>query len=680
MPTPDNPLEASIAAYNRWREELAHAVTAYHDWLEANAQLDMGQSIRFFDLVETLNKGKLTVAVLGECARGKSALVNALLFPDHEGGLLPTAPAGATRCPTEILHDAKEEPGLRLLSMKSRFRQASMAQLRKSAVDWSKLPLDTASAPAMREALAAIAETKAMKAQEARLQGFMPMAAGGEGVAGDEDVVAVPAWRYAVLNIPHSLLANGLAILDLPGPEDIAADPELSLSTLPRADAILFVLAADKGIAGEDLDVWGRFAKPAPPPKIAVVNRIDLLDGWAQAGAEAEAAVRARVEAAAKVLSLDATRVIPVSAREALEGRAAKDGERVSRSGIASLEEFLVREIVPGRRRTLCRMISDEIGAQLASSRVSIARELEANEALVSELKGQAGKSKEVVTKLWQKISAEKAAYAAALAEYKVSSADLSKRREALMGMLDPVKLDAMLESSQKSLEGSWTTAGLQRGMRELAKLMSEDFERVFEASEGIKKLMQGVYDTFIGKFGFQPMVIPALDLEPHRDKLRQLMVDTDAFAKDPVNIIAMEKGFVVKKFHKTLIAQARALFSHAKVESERWLRAVTVPLETQMRDHKQQLQARLDNLTKINERSSGITGRLAELEKASADLARRRAMVEDLLARVSAEAGAPGAAPSQPSQPAAGEPAPAAEAAPAGPLISDDLMAGLTG
>jgi hypothetical protein len=238
------------------------------------------------------------------------------------------------------------------------------------------------------------------------------------------------------------------------------------------------------------------------------------------------------------------------------------------------------------------------------------------------------------------------------------------------------VKLDAMLESSQKSLEGSWTTAGLQRGMRELAKMMSDDFEQVFEASEGIKTLMQGVYDTFIGKFGFQPMVIPALDLESHRDKLRQLMVETDAFAKDPVNIIAMEKGFVVKKFHKTLIAQARALFSHAKVESERWLRAVTVPLETQMRDHKQQLQSRLDNLTKINERSSGIAGRLAEMEKASAELLARRAMVDDLLTRVAAEAG-PAAAATQPAATEGPKPGPA-EAAPAGPLISDDLMAGL--
>ena len=58
--------EAEIARYNRWREDLTQSVHAYHDWLEANSQLDVQQSIRFYDLLENLNKGRLMLAFLAE--------------------------------------------------------------------------------------------------------------------------------------------------------------------------------------------------------------------------------------------------------------------------------------------------------------------------------------------------------------------------------------------------------------------------------------------------------------------------------------------------------------------------------------------------------------------------------------------------------------------------------------
>jgi len=163
-------------------------------------------------------------------------------------------------------------------------------------------------------------------------------------------------------------------------------------------------------------------------------------------------------------------------------------------------------------------------------------------------------------------------------------------------------------------MEDSWTTVGLQRAMRELAKLMSADFERVFAASEDIKKLMQGVYNTFVEKFGFQRMNLPSLDLELHATKLKLLVAETDQFSRDPVNV-ANYKSFFVKKFHASHVAQARALFTDARTQGERWVQAVTLPLEVQMKDHKQLLQSRLDNLSKINEKSTGINEQLAELK-----------------------------------------------------------------
>jgi len=289
---------------------------------------------------------------------------------------------------------------------------------------------------------------------------------------------------------------------------------------------------------------------------------------------------------------------------------------------------------VPMRRQILCRAVVGEIGGMMASSRAQLAKKQKGNQDQIAELNGLVGKSREVVAKLWAKITAEKNAYNAALAEYKVNFSQFSAKRAVLQELLNTGRLDAALAKSAQAIQDSWTTVGLQRGMNELVRVMSENFETVFRESEDIKKLMQGVYNTFIAKFGFQKMTIPALDLDPQRTKLQLLVHQTEAFVKDPVNVFGKEKHFVVKNFYSTLVKAARQAYLDAKNQTERWLQAVILPLEVQIKDHKAQLQSRLDNLSRINEKTSSIHEQMALLKAAEADLKRQRDMIEGLIAR----------------------------------------------
>ena len=641
----DARFEGEIARYNRWREDLTRSVTAYHDWLESNGQLDVQQSIRFYDLLENLNKGRLMLAFLAEFSRGKSELINALFFSSFKERLLPSDVGRTTMCPTEIFHDPSAEPYLKLLSVETRYRDESISQLKNNPVEWSKIRLNTGSAAEMKKTLAALADTKKVYALEARMLGLAPMMNENGELPGEEELVEVPAWRYAMINYPHPLLSNGLSILDTPGLNALGMEPELTVSTLPSAHAILFLLSIDTGVTKSDLEIWDRYVKPGLPQKIAVLNKIDLMWDELKTPEEIGRAVQRMVETTSKALSLDPRHIFALSAQKALLGKIREDAGLVRKSGIEALETFLAQEIVPMRRQILCRAVMNEIGAMMVASRASVANKQQANQASMAELQGLVGKSREVVTKLWQKITAEKGAYNAALAEYKVNHSTFSAKRSALMDMLNPAKMDAMLAQSAQAMEDSWTTVGLQRAMRELSKLMSADFERVFAASEDIKKLMQGVYNTFVEKFGFQKMTLPSLDLELHATKLKLLVAETDEFSRNPINV-ANYKSFFVKKFYASLVAQARSLFGDARAQSERWVQAVTLPLETQMKDHKQQLQSRLDNLSKINEKSTGINEQLAELKAVAEGLKKQRDMIEGLLQRVSREEAAATAAP----------------------------------
>jgi hypothetical protein len=628
--------EAEIARYNRWRENLTQSVHAYHDWLEANAQLDVQQSIRFYDLLENLNKGRLMLAFLAEFSRGKSELINALFFSSFKERLLPSDVGRTTMCPTEIFHDPSEEPYLKLLSVETRYRDESISQLKNMPVEWSKVRLNVSSAADMKKALRALADVKKVYALEARMLGLAPMLNEDGETPGEEELVEVPAWRYAMINYPHPLLSNGLSILDTPGLNALGMEPELTVSTIPSAHAILFLLSIDTGVTKSDLEIWDRYVRPGLPQKIAVLNKVDLMWDELKTAEEIQKNVERMIDTTASHLKLPRERIFALSAQKGLLGRIRDDAALVQKSGIVGLETFLAEEIVPMKRQILCKAVVSEIGGMMNSSRASVAKRQQANQAEVAELASLVGKSREVVTRIWQKITEEKNAYNAALAEYKVNSAQFNHKRSALMELLNVQRLDQMLAANARAIEDSWTTVTLQRSMSALVKDMSEDFEKAFIASEEIKKLMQGVYATFIQKFGFQKMSVPSLDLDPQRTKLQLLVHQTDAFVKDPLNVFGKEKHFVVKNFYATLVKAARQSYLDAKNQAERWSQAVVLPLEVQMKDHKAQLQSRLDNLAKINEKTGSINEQMARVKAQEADLRKQREMIENLIARVS--------------------------------------------
>ena len=90
-------------------------------------------------------------------------------------------------------------------------------------------------------------------------------------------MVEVPAWRHALINYPHPLLAQGLVVLDTPGLNAIGAEPELTLTLLPAAHAVVFILGADTGVTKSDLAIWRDHLGAQAPTRFVVLNKIDTL-------------------------------------------------------------------------------------------------------------------------------------------------------------------------------------------------------------------------------------------------------------------------------------------------------------------------------------------------------------------------------------------------------------------
>jgi len=87
-----------------------------------------------------------------------------------------------------------------------------------------------------------------------------------------------------------------------------------------------------------------------------------------------------------------------------------------------------------------------------------------------------------------------------------------------------------------------------------------------------------------------------------------------------------------VKKFFISLVSHARNVFFKAHRDAETWNKAVMSPLVKQIKDHKEQMEKRLENLRKINESRDTLESRIEELQKSTLILKKQLEEVRAIL------------------------------------------------
>ena len=271
-------LEHQVANYQKWRDELRATIEAYQSWLESHGHADIRRSLRIYDLVESLRNDRVMLAFLAEFSRGKTELINAMFFSGYGQRLLPSDVGRTTMCPTEIFYDSAEEPYVRLLPIETRQSEESISALKHKPVEWVRIKLNVDSQEDMAEALSKLAEVKTVSIQDAALLGLLEESdfVTTTVIRKNQGKVEIPCWRHAMINFPHPLLKSGLVILDTPGVNALGTEPELTLSMIPSAHAVLFLLALDTGVTKSDLKVWQEYVRDYVSRRVAVLNKVDL--------------------------------------------------------------------------------------------------------------------------------------------------------------------------------------------------------------------------------------------------------------------------------------------------------------------------------------------------------------------------------------------------------------------
>jgi len=271
--------DRQVAAYDSWKQNLIRQILQFHNWSKTyNLNYDEGTA-RIHRALKLLQGDSITLAFVGEFSRGKTELINALFYNELGFRMLPSQPGRTTMCPTELFYDAKlKDNAVRLLPIETRRTAASLDSFKKIPNKWITLKFDPKNREEMDRVMAEVAKSKVVSRAEAEALGFDPK---NLQDSSREEGVVIPAWRHAMINIDHFLLRKGLRIIDTPGLNALGSEPELTLSTLPSANAVIFMLSADAGVTASDFAIWENHLRHLIKNKaatvFAVLNKIDVL-------------------------------------------------------------------------------------------------------------------------------------------------------------------------------------------------------------------------------------------------------------------------------------------------------------------------------------------------------------------------------------------------------------------
>lgn len=628
-------LSKKITEYSEWREAVITTIDEYTGWLSQLDSIDTLQELRLYDIKELLKQDKLVMAFLAEFSRGKTETINALFFSDFNQRLLPSAPGRTTMCPTEIFWDEREEPCIKLLPIETRRDDDSLTYLKSTPAVWNKVRLDLSSPDAMKEALTALIQNKEVSLETAKSLGFWNTEdANMAQLLTEKGAVEIPVWRHAIVNYPHPLLKKGLVVIDTPGLNTMGAEPELTLSVIPKAHAVLFLTATDTGITKSDMQIWSEYVKKRAAHKLVILNKIDILWDGLESEAEIGALIQKQIQNTAKELGLDARNIFAISAQKALVAKIRKDPVLLARSAIGKLEDALANQLVKSKHEILGSILIAECANMMRTSRKVLHMRLDSTKSQLSELQGIQSQNKERSKQILATVVAERKRYEASVLTFNQGTEKIKRLSDKLLRRLSLGYLNTTLEQTKHDMGSSWTTISLNKSIRSLTKLSIKLAEDIKLEADAIKEHADDLYHLFWSKHSFEKSEAVELDMSGFITKMQSLAKITDAFCTAPINVLT-EKHFLIRKFYLGLGVQIQSNFEQAHLNCNHWLNTVISELKTQINSHKDSLDKRAESLMESHNNSEKLHKNLEQAEKEFTSLQQQSSQLDAILLKL---------------------------------------------
>ncbi len=620
--------EKQLHEYSQWRDNLVQAIEMYQEWRNRYDLTDPHSTDTILNMLSGLKTDRVTLAFAAEFSRGKTELINSLFFAETGVRLLPSSPGRTTMCPTELFHDADGGNYISLLSIESRLEDTSLIEFKHKPERWTKIELDCSSPDQMQNAFKELIAVKTVSRDEAEKLGLWNEREAAEQGIINPETVEIPRWRHAMISFPHPLLIEGLCILDTPGLNALGTEPELTLNMLPSAQAIIFVLAADTGVTKSDLEMWRSHicaARGSSKQGLAVVmNKIDAM--WDDLLGESgyDVAIKSQIKNSAATLGIDESAIFPVSAKQALLAKVKSDSELLERSRLSALEDYLSDDILEQRREILMERVSKDIGFLVTESSNLIGKKLANATKQLEEFKKVDFENKDLTGKLMAETRDRQNVYLENVENFQASRRVFAIQAKMLVDSLSKDRIDEIVRVTKAEMSKSLTTYGMKQNMRKLFDELRDLLQDSVDITNETRRLVKAIHKKFQDEYGFKEIEPQLFSIKNYQYELEQIFEEGERF-RSSAKTTMTEQTIVINKLYSTLIAKAREILKEAHKDALTWSNSVLTPLMHQIKDHKKQIESRLQMLRKINESKGSIEENIANLESELEPLKRQR-------------------------------------------------------
>lgn len=604
-----------LDALGQWRHGLQDRLATLRHFLDQQETLDEASRARLDGLRLRIAADKLVVAFVAEFSRGKSELINAIFFADTGQRILPATPGRTTMCPVELGYEAAEPPAMALLPIETRLEAQTLDELRLKPNAWKLVSLDPSDPQALARAMKDVTQTRRVSQEEAAALGFWdPQRPQDNPTPDAEGRVEVPAWRHAMINYPHPLLKQGLVVLDTPGLNAIGAEPELTLSLLPSAHAAVFILGADTGVTRSDLTVWTEHLGPQALARFVALNKIDTLSDPLLSPEEVEAQIVRQCQDVAETLQIPTARVFPLSARQALAARIARDEASHRGSRLPSLEAALASELMPQRHRMLAQAVVEVAEEVERSQRRQCAdRRRQAQEQLL-ELRGLRGKNDAKVGLLLKRVQQEAADFEQCVTRVQALRAVQMRLMQQTLDQLSAARVREGVDALQATLSGRMLQLGARKAFVQMCGKLRLALENAQTGADETHKLLGSYFNRLNTEYGFTLQAPAALSLAVHREDLDLIERNYEQYLGF-THTLRLTQARFQDQFRRMLATRLRTVFEKAALDVEQWNQDATALVDVQLRDRRRDFRRRQDSLERVQGASAELEARIEELQ-----------------------------------------------------------------
>ena len=603
--------------HGAWRREFALRLKLLAQWMKSHDLLDAAVEERLHRLESQVRSDKVMVAFVAEFSRGKSELINAIFFAGYGRRIMPASAGRTTMCPTELGYDADVLPCLRLLPIETRLQTQALMEWRAAPEKWTQIELDVNDPAQLAKALEKVAEVRHVSKDDARALGFWSDAHLDDNpMVRADGSIEVPKWRHALINIAHPLLKQGLVILDTPGLNAIGAEPELTVSLIPQAHAVVFILAADTGVTKSDLAIWREHLITGSEESISrlvVLNKIDTLWDTLSSPEQVQSQIERQRVTSAEILRLPESQVIAVSAQKGLVAKVTRDKELLQASCLPDLELALSEGVMGQRQKILRSAVASGIAElHVQASRAIHIRKRDLVEQM-DELRGLRGKNSSVIQHMRTRIEQEQLEFDTSGAKiHAVRSVHLKQLRE-VFNLLSTPTLKVELAELTVSLKQPGIKLGLKKAYGQTFLRLIEAVQKAQMLNSDIQAMLTASFKQLNAEFGFSLQAPKEPDLMVYKVELEQIERSHLQYLGIR-NLLKLSQPDFSERLVRALGTRLRVVYESAMGEVELWNKSAASQLDAQLRERRRNFGRRIEAIERIQSAASGLDERIGEI------------------------------------------------------------------